>query len=297
MRLPLTLAAVALFLVGTAAATKAAPASAAAGPSTPCVGAPHHQISHIVVIVQENAGYDEVRRSSPYLTGLGKKCAAFSDYRNLTHPSLPNYMAMTSGHTLFDGRDCDPRHGCTTHARSIFSQTGRYWRVYAEDEPGTCVRKDVGLYAVRHTAAPYYTRARAACQRQDVPLGSVAQGRLHRAVAHGTLPAYAMVIGNLNHDAHDTSAGVGDRWLSRLVPMIMSGSQYRSGSTLIEITWDEGSGTLYTVAAAAGIASGTSLAHATDHYGLLATNEDLLGVRRLGHAVGAWSFDGALGLR
>jgi phosphatidylinositol-3-phosphatase len=286
-----------LAMVALAGPAAAAPSHARVGAKTPCVGGGGN-ISHVVVIVQENAGFNEVRHSSPYLTGLAHKCALFTDYRNLTHPSLPNYMAMTSGHALFDGRDCDPKAGCDTRFGSIFNQTGRFWRVYAEDEPGTCVLRDHGLYAVRHTAAPYYIRVRAACQRQDVPMGPLDSGRLHDAVVAGELPAFTMIIGNLNHDAHDTSAGAGDRWLAKLVPMILRGPQYRNGSTLVEVTWDEGSSSdLYTVVAAAGIDPGRKLAHKTNHYGLLATNEYLLGIKRLGLARGAWRFSTPLDLR
>jgi phospholipase C len=270
--------------------------AAAPGPNVPCVGSGAGHISHIVLIVQENAGFDEVKRSSPYLTSLARRCALFTHYQNLTHPSLPNYMAMTSG-VPRPASDCDPtRKSCTTGRESIFSQTGRYWRVFAEDEPGTCVLHDHGLYAVRHTAAPYYTRARAACQRQDVPMGPIATGRFHRAVERGILPAFTMVIGNLDHDAHDTSAGAGDRWLAKLVPMILAGPQYHKGHTLVEITWDEGSQGLYTVAASPAIAPGTTVARTVNHYSLLATNERLLGLRRLAGARTARGFAGALGL-
>src|SRR3954462_6544107 len=60
---------------------------------------PHYD--HIVVVVEENHGYDSVIGSSnaPYLNQLAKEGALFTDSHGITHPSQPNYLALFSGNT------------------------------------------------------------------------------------------------------------------------------------------------------------------------------------------------------
>jgi hypothetical protein len=60
---------------------------------------PH--FDHILVVVEENHGYDNVIGSSnaPFLNQLAKEGALFSDSHGITHPSQPNYLALFSGST------------------------------------------------------------------------------------------------------------------------------------------------------------------------------------------------------
>jgi DNA-binding NarL/FixJ family response regulator len=56
---------------------------------------------HVVWIVFENKSYSQIINApeAPYLTDLAAKCGLATDYHGLAHPSLPNYIAMTSGGT------------------------------------------------------------------------------------------------------------------------------------------------------------------------------------------------------
>src|SRR5271157_2730407 len=57
--------------------------------------------SHVVVIVMENkeAGAVLGSGSAPYLNGLVHRYGLASASYAITHPSLPNYLALTSGST------------------------------------------------------------------------------------------------------------------------------------------------------------------------------------------------------
>src|ERR1700678_3246668 len=67
-------------------------------PSSPC-GAPgpvHYD--HIVWIMLENVGYAVVGSpSAPYFNQLASSCGLAINYDAISHPSLPNYVALTSG--------------------------------------------------------------------------------------------------------------------------------------------------------------------------------------------------------
>src|SRR4051812_18573519 len=68
--------------------------------------------SHLVVIVMENKEYGEVigKPSAPYINGLARKYALATNYYGVTHPSLPNYLAMTGGATFGISSDCTSCH-------------------------------------------------------------------------------------------------------------------------------------------------------------------------------------------
>ena len=88
-----------------------------------------------------------------------------------SHPSLPNYLAMTAGSTFGITDDADPS-AHRISAPSVFQQLGTRWRAYDESMASRCQRTSAGLYAVRHNPATYFTPIATSCLSQDVPLPS-----------------------------------------------------------------------------------------------------------------------------
>ena len=151
--------------------------------AAPCAGSkPPATYSHVITIMEENHAYSSIIGSSqaPYENSLAKVCGLAKDYYAESYPSLPNYIALTSGGipSSVAHRDCLPTGSCTTGSASIFSQVGSSWKVYAESMPSNCYRNNTsnGLYLPRHTAAPYYTQENSACAKQQVPLGTATSG-------------------------------------------------------------------------------------------------------------------------
>jgi hypothetical protein len=266
--------------------------------------------SHVIWIWMENHSLGTIIGSSqaPYLTRLAAKCGLATNYHNITHPSLPNYIAATSGlgysalapFTL----DCSPRPGCTTSARSIFAQ-GESWRAYEESMPSNCDKANSGEYAVRHDPAPYYTTLHL-CSSADVPYGQLAS-----ALSGSRLPAFSFITPNLIDDMHDGTVADGDRWLSVNLPKILGSPQYRNGSTVVFITWDEGEGGssdrcatnttdvgchIPTLVISPSTPRGTKSSHLFNHYSLLATAEQLLRLPKLGQASAATTMTAAFRL-
>ena len=56
-------------------------------------------LDHVYVIVLENHHYDEAlnAEASPYLTDLSRRHGLATRYSGVSHPSLPNYLAMIGG--------------------------------------------------------------------------------------------------------------------------------------------------------------------------------------------------------
>src|ERR1700752_3953029 len=83
-----------------AASTTAVSAPQAASASHPCgAAAKPGTIQHGIWIWLENHSYGTILGSSqaPYFNTLAKDCGLAANYHNVTHPSLPNYIAATSG--------------------------------------------------------------------------------------------------------------------------------------------------------------------------------------------------------
>jgi hypothetical protein len=281
-----------------------APGGTAAGDATarPCGWlTPAPRYTHVMWVVMENHSYGTIigSRSAPYINGLARACGLATNYHNVSHPSLPNYIAMTSGLPLGRLRpftaDCDAGPGCDSRAPSIFGQLGS-WRAYAESMPAPCDRTDAGEYAVRHNPAVYYTSLRG-CATHDVPF---------RALAHdltaGQLPAFSFITPNLIDDMHDGTVAQGDYWLSVNLPVILRSAEYRSGSVVVFVTWDEGEGgsssacatnhldvgcRVATLVISPSTAAGTRSSTLFNHYSLLRSTEQLLSLPPLGLAAGA----------
>jgi phosphatidylinositol-3-phosphatase len=241
---------------------------------------------HVITIVLENHSFSDIAGRSPYLNRLAADCGLADDYSAITHPSLPNYIALTSGDTAGIIDDCT---SCSVSTSSIFGQVGpRGWRAYEEGMPSVgFTGSDAGNYAKRHNPAAYYARLSAAYAVDAVPLGTPSAGALISDLRTNRLPHYGFVIPNLCNDEHDCGLEVGDAWLARWVPKILASRGYRAGGTALFITYDEGSNEdnhVYTVVVSPTTRQGTVAHAAFTHYSLLKTQEGLLGLRCLGHA-------------
>lgn len=259
----------------------------ALSPTTACTGAAPGAVTHVVVIVMENKNSTSVIGSgdAPYLNNLANGCGQATDYHGVAHPSLPNYLAMTGGQTFGVTDDKIPR-AHKIGAASMFGQLGSNWRSYQDSMATPCQKSGGGpLYAVKHNPAAYFTSL-ANCTTNDIPLP-----------ANPTFDAaLTLVTPNLQHDMHDGTLRQGDDWIASFVPKVLASSQYQSGSLALFIVWDENDGPNHAasnlvpmIVVAPSIPNGTVCASTMDHYGLLATWQDILGLPRLANSVAARS--------
>jgi hypothetical protein len=255
----------------------------------PCGGsAPPRHWTHVVWILMENRGLDQIDGSpdAPYLNSLGRQCGLATDYSAISHPSLPNYIALTSGST--QGITDDTGHPLSMP--SLFGLLGTDWRSLEENMPANCDRSSGGEYALKHNPAPYYRPIGSECSAQDVPLTNPPDMSAE----------FTLVTPDLCHDMHDCSTQAGDAWLSGEVPLMLNSPEYRAGTTAVFITWDENDagGTLvpcYVIAPS--VSPATRSAIPFSHYSLLRTTEEMLDLTPLlGGAAGAPSMAGAFHL-
>jgi phosphatidylinositol-3-phosphatase len=250
--------------------------------------------THVIWIWMENHSYGDIignTSQAPYINSIAGECGLATNYHNISHPSLPEYIGATSGLNLrslktFD-TDCSPSKKCSTSALSIFGQ-GETWKAYEESMPSNCSPSNSGEYAVRHNPPPYYTTL-SGCATSDVPYSQLATD-----LANNALPAFSFITPNLIDDMHDGTIANGDTWLSNNLPTILNSPEYTSGSTAVFITWDEGTGgktgencvtnttdtscQVATIVISPSTPAGSTSGTLFNHYSLLGTAEQLLGL-------------------
>ena len=275
--------------------------SATAAASNPCTGATGVTYTHIIFWMLENHALSTTRGHMPYLDGVADGCAYLNNETAITHPSLPNYLADTSGSTWGITAD-GPPSTYPISGNSIFQQVGSNgWKAWAQSMSVPCKLNGGSPYAVRHNPATYYTAIRNDCKVNDVNISNMQAGLSDPA----TEPTYMMVIPDVCHDAHPNTCAGGstdagrikqaDDYLASELPVILNSPDFQAGNTLLVITWDEGhktDQTVYTVLVGPSIVPGTVITSNLTAYSLLAYAENVAGVPCLQNACSAPTLTG-----
>lgn len=254
---------------------------------------PIPDFSHIFIIVMENHEASQIdgSRFAPYLNQLGQEYARAANYYAVSHPSLPNYLALTGGDTFGISTDCDQ---CYVNADNIASQiekAGKTWKAYMESMPEPCDTVGASNYVVRHDPFIYYDNIRttpASC-KNVVPLT-----QLTKDLGANSLPDFVWITPNVCNDMHDCGVIAGDSWLKTWVPKILASQAWKDNGVLF-ITFDEGTtrkgccsyaagGKVYTLVISPLVRPGFVSNNPYDHYSLVKTIETAWNLPLLGKA-------------
>ena len=285
-------------------ASVASVASAAgAAPVAPAGTAP----APFVIIMMENHGLHPVLNDGtdmPYLNSLwrGGTSLDFTQYAALTHPSLPNYLGMTSGFTQATSDAVHPGEFAGPTIWDQLTQAGVSWGVFEEGMPATCSPRVTyndpvtgGQYLLRHDPGIIFGTVYQSAECQHVqPL---------TALNYASLPAVSFITPNTCDDMHGLTAaqlaGTGfvnclkgsdaleqrsDEWLSQIVPNLTA-----AGATVF-VTFDECCAA--TLSPMYALETGPAVTPGSDgtsysHYSVLAGVEDAYGLSLLGGAATA----------
>jgi hypothetical protein len=268
-------------------ATPAPPSATGPAPTSPPSGAIAPQLrgspAHVMVLVEENRNRSEVIGASnmPYLNSLAAKYGNTTAWNGVSHPSLPNYLALISGSSQRVTDDgCNYSFPGIPTVGSELSAAGISWKAYMEEmpEPASAVCT-FGGYAKKHNPFSYFLGTNGP--------NVVPATQFWRDASSGQFPAFIFLAPDLVNDGHDGTNEQVDNYLRNLIPQVLASSWYSEGGIII-ITWDESNGEerIPTVVVT-GSGGGKVLTTPGNHYGTLATVEDLYGLPRLGNAVGA----------
>jgi hypothetical protein len=261
--------------------------------AVPGAGHPPPPLDHVAVLVLENRSYEQVigNPRAPYLNALARHGALATQYYAITHPSLPNYLALTTGgHANVNG-DCA---ACRSAFRSLPNQletAGIPWRAYFESMRNPLATRWARGSAYNPHYNPFaYTQA----LRAPDPMSDVTSfAALHGDLASHSLPRFAWIAPNVWHDGHNGRLPVVDRFARSLVPKIVRGLGPHG---VLFITWDEGrdsdvrgahgrgGGHVPLIAVGPAARAGARVSTPANHYALLKTIEEALRLPTLGHA-------------
>jgi acid phosphatase len=278
--------------------------------------------TNVYVILMENTSLSTLSAQlgdggvAPNLGAFATEYATGTDYHGVAHPSLPNYIALVSGNTQGVACDCQalPDAGacgalcstflvgscsCVATATNLGAQLAtaqKTWMAFGEDMgvQTPCNLASSGNYAVRHVPFLYFDDVQSnptLCQQHVVDLS---------LFDPGSPAAFTFIAPNLVDDMHDpfpassTNIANGDKWIGPQVNTILASAGYKAGGLLV-VVWDEddlsGAGPLNTdnpvpifVFSPFAKSGGFKSTVKADHYALLATIEDGLGLPRLGNA-------------
>jgi acid phosphatase len=253
---------------------------------------------HVFVVVMENLDYASAL-ATPGLDRLAHSWALATSYYGASHPSLPNYLALTGGSTFGVTSDCVT---CYVDAPNLFSQLSSAhlsFDAYLEGVPGPCYPAPWGGndYASKHNPFRYYDDVRNSAKlcshlRPYSELAPLLRG------SSASVPDYVWVTPNLCDDGHDCLPSTAAAWLSKFVNEVTASAAWKDHGVLF-VTWDEsegddsavvapgrivpsgGGGHIMTLVIAPGLHRGLRVGVPYNHYSLLATIEDAFGLTLL----------------
>jgi hypothetical protein len=240
------------------------------------------------IVFENEAASDVFGKDAPFFTQLSQKYGLATAYTSSTHPSLPNYIMMTSGSTNGIINDNDPTVNAPiqTHENLAYQldSKGVMWRAYMEGMGMPCTMASTGLYSAHHDPFLYYTDVtKGACEQHVVDFDH----NFYPDLASGVYK-YMWITPNMCNDMHNCEANVADVWLEGVVNQITRSDAYKNGGAIF-ILFDEGSSRapgatadLPTIVVSPNLAKpGVPVSTPFDHTSYLATIEDIFGLGRI----------------
>ena len=269
----------AVALAVSACANPPAPVPAPApGTASPVAGALPRP-DHVVVVVLENHGTDQItgNAGASYLNQLAAAGARFTHATAVTHPSQPNYLALFSGDVQGVTDDSCPHTFTGPNLARQLLDAHDSFAAYAEDLPAPGYTGcQTGDYVRWHAPWTDFTTVPPTANRPFAEFGP----------DFAKLPTLSFVIPNLCHNMHSCAADVADAWLRAHLSGYVAWA--KTHNSLLVVTFDEAEDSSATneipLSLTGPMVRPGSYAEPVDHYRLLRTLEGLYGLPALGNA-------------
>jgi len=243
----------------------------------------------IFIIVFENQIETSVIEND-YMKKLADRGVLLSNYFGVTHPSQPNYIALTAGLPFVSDDTC-PSNLPDTNIVDLLEAKGVTWKAYMEDLPegdvahkAACTSQNM-LYWRKHNPFISFDNIRNDPNR----LAKIVNAKqLQIDVQSNKLPQYCWYTPNIQNDGHtppkDFQPGNRVRavnylseFLKRFLDPLLANPDFTKG-TLIVVTFDESfphaDNHIYTVLLGDMVKAHTVQSERYDHYSLLRTVEE-----------------------
>lgn len=196
---------------------------------------------HIVMVMEENQSYSTVVDQSavwPNLNKLIENGALATNYYANVHPSIGNYLMLTTGQVLTTNDNATTVWNVDNIARRMLAANISF-RVYAEGISQGYVGGNTGAYLIRHN--PFALLSDVADNAAVANSVIWPFSQFAADVANGTLPDFSFIVPDVNDDAHNGTPQQADAWLQTNVvsPLSRQAAFQAGGDGLLIVDFDE----------------------------------------------------------
>ncbi|WP_190814937.1 alkaline phosphatase family protein [Saccharopolyspora pogona] len=237
---------------------------------------------HVVVVMMENKGYDQILGNSstspqdqiPYIKSLAAQGASFTNSYGVTHPSLPNYYALLSASDVVkDNTWPAPSSVDTDNLPNQLTTHGYSFADYADQGLPTQWLRYKTTPGTADNLNPMDKRL---ADFPATPAGFAA------------LPTVSLVVGNGDQSMHDGTLAQGDAWVKAKFDSYITWA--KTHNSLFVLTWDEDDFTpvnrISTIFAGP-MARAGEYDQKINHYNVLRTILDMYGLPHINHTADA----------
>lgn len=171
----------------------------------------------------------------PYFNSLASKYGLAKQYFANAHPSMPNYLMLTTGQMeSFDDNFAGPVSDDNI-VREL-NNAGKSWKAYEESIPSAgYMGGDAPPYVRRHNPFSLLSDVQ---NNPSQAANIVPFTQFAADLANNSLPQYSFIAPNLNNDAHNGTLAAADSWLQSNIAPLIASSTFQNGGLLI-IIFDE----------------------------------------------------------
>ncbi|HEY1525061.1 MAG TPA: alkaline phosphatase family protein, partial [Candidatus Angelobacter sp.] len=198
---------------------------------------------HVYIVAEENRSYEHIVGSSsmPYLNSLLAKGGLATQFYANQHGSLENYLIVTSGQKLTDDNSTLAVFNVDNIERHLLTN-GMTFKSYAQTLPyAGYTGLYYNAYMKRHAPLPYYTDM----ADSSLLLHHVSTSVMAKDIANGTLPNFAFITPDGDHDMHNCGSNLGlclwtaDQWLKYNIGPLLATAPFQPGGDGILIIWSD----------------------------------------------------------
>lgn len=216
------------------------------------------RFDHVFFVFMENENESKTEKpagghyvvsnpDAPYINGnLAKQGSVLTQMYATTHPSDPNYLAVTGGDTF--GWTTNPVIGTDVidapHLGDRLDEAGLSWKSYADGAFGNCDTTyhntaAGGYYLPDDQPFLHYKDVvtnRGRCIAHNQPMTALPVDLM----SSQTTPAFVWFAANDVENMEGGGVAAGDKWLGKVLPRIFQSPAWQDERSLLIISWDEG---------------------------------------------------------
>jgi len=198
---------------------------------------------HVYIVAEENRSYEEIVGSPdmPYLNSLIAKGALATQFYANEHGSLENYLLVTAGQYITHNNSTTAVFNVDNLDRHLI-RMGMTFKSYAQTLPfAGYTGLYSGAYMKRHAPLPYYTDM----ANSSLIKNHQSSNQMAVDIANGTLPNFAFITPDGNHDLHNCPFGVAackrtaDAWLMSNIGPLLASREFQPGGDGVLIIWSD----------------------------------------------------------